>query len=109
MKVRYATAEDLHKWYGGPPPMTMRAVVVDNDGEIMAVAGLCRALNHIQLFSHIKDDLRPHKLTMARTAAMLRKMINGPVVALEDCSEPTARRLLSWMGLVEFEPGVWGN
>ena len=109
MKVRPATAEDLHQWYGGPPPMTMRAVVVDRDGEIMAVAGLCRAPNHVQIFSHIKDELRPHRMTMARTAAALRKMVDGPVIALQDKSEQTSARLLQWMGLTEVEPGVWSN
>lgn len=109
MKVRYATAADLEKWYGGPPPMTTRALVVDRDGEILAVAGLCRAPNHVQLFSEIKDELRAHKMTMARTAAMLRSMINGPVMAMQDCSEPTSRRLLEWCGLREIEPGIWSN
>jgi hypothetical protein len=109
VKVRYATAEDLHGWYGGPPPMTMRAVVVEDAGSVVGICGLCRAPDHVQVFSHIKDELRGHWVPMARAAAMVRRMIDGPVLAMQDCAEPTSGRLLQWLGLREIAPGIWVN
>jgi hypothetical protein len=109
MTVRFATAEDLYAWYGGPPPMTMRAAVAEVDGRIVAVGGVGRAIDHRQLFFEVADVARPRKLLLGRLAVKVRGMIDGPVIAIQDENEPTAARLIEWAGMSHRGDGVWSN
>jgi hypothetical protein len=109
MKARYATEQDLRSWFEGAVPTTMRAVVIDDDGRILGVAGIARTDDHMQCFSKITDELRPHKITMGRAAAMIRSMLKdaGPVWAVCSPTEPTAPHLLKWCGFKHVQEGVW--
>ncbi len=106
MNVRYATEQDLSQWFGDLPFSMRAAVLVDGD-RVLAVGGIGYATGHMQIFSHVSDESRPHKIALGRLAVMVRGMINGPVLALQDCAENTSARLLEWCGLEEIEPGVW--
>jgi hypothetical protein len=106
MKVRFATEGDLLQWFGELPFSMRAAVLVDGD-RVLAVGGIGWATGHMQLFSHVSDEARPHKIALGRLAALVRGMIRGPVLAIQDCAESTSTRLLEWCGLQEVEPGVW--
>ena len=107
--VRYATAEDVLRWYGGPPPFSMRAAVAEVDGQLVAIGGIGLAGDHLQLFSSVALAGRAHVVTLARLAHLVRGMIAGPVIALQDCAEPTSARLLEWCGLANRGNGIWSN
>jgi len=109
MNVRPATQQDMEEWFGGDLPFSMRAAVLSDGGRLLAMGGVGYAQGHMQLFSHVRDEARPHKLAVGRLAVMVRSMIRSPVIAIQDPSEPTSRRLLEWCGLVEMAPGVWSN
>lgn len=107
MTVRYATEEDLHQWYGGPPPFTMRAAVLEVGGRVLAVGGVGPSIDHMQVFCEVAPEARRRGFELGRLAVLVRDMIKFPVFALQNCSEPTAERLLRWCGLTETSPGVW--
>lgn len=109
MNVRHATEQDLRHWFNGTIPTTMRAVVVEQDGRLLGVAGVARNDDHLHAFSRITDELRPHKITIGRAAAMLREMMDGMGQVWAVCSptEPTAPNLLAWCGFKHQQEGVW--
>lgn len=111
MNIRYATEADLRKMFGGTVPTTMRAVVVERDGEILGIGGVARAQDHMQAFSRVSDELRPHKITLGRVAVMVRKMIDEMdcVWALCDPNEPTSPNLLEWIGFKHQHDGMWAK
>lgn len=109
MKVRHATQQDLEAWFGNDLPFSMRAAVLVDGDRVLALGGIGYADGHMQLFSQVTDEARPHKMALGRLAALVKSMIRGPVLALQDCNEPTSRRLLEWCGLVEVSPGVWNG
>lgn len=107
MIVRHATADDLAAWFGGEMPFSMRAAVLVDGAQVLAIGGIGYARGHMQLFSQIKEEARQHKIALGRLAVLVRSMIRGPVLALQDCTEPTSSRLLEWCGLREVGNGVW--
>lgn len=109
MIVRYATAEDMRQWFETLPG-TIRAVVVEHDGRLLAIAGLIRMGDHMQCFSSMKDELRPHKYVMGKAALMVRSMVRevrGPVFAVCSVKEPTAPALLTALGFKPYAEEVW--
>lgn len=109
MNVRYSTREDLIAWFGNVPA-TMRAIVVEHDGRLVGIAGLMRGADHLQAFSAMKDELRPHKRILVKVARMLQQMIaeaQAPVLAVCSEKEPTAPGLLASLGFRHWLDGVW--
>lgn len=110
MHVRYATKEDIDRWFQQAAPGTMRAVVVEDGGQLLGVAGLVRMGDHIQCFSSILDRLRPHKRALVKAARLVQQMVhevNGPVFAVCSSSEPTAPGLLRALGFQPYQQEVW--
>lgn len=109
MIVRYATQRDLDTWFGNDMPFSMRAAVLVDCDRVLALGGIGYADGHMQLFSQVTDEARPHKVALGRLASLVRSMIRGPVFAVQDCEEPTSRRLLEWCGLRDQGHGLWSN
>jgi len=109
MNVRYATESDLREWFNGTVPATMRAVVVERDGKLLGIGGVAWNETHLQAFSRVTDELRPHKVTIGRAAVKVREMLDEMGVVLAVCSptEPTAPNLLAWAGFKHWQEGVW--
>jgi hypothetical protein len=110
MNVRYATEADLRQLFDGTVPATMRAVVVENEaGKIVGIGGVSRQDDHLQAFSRVTDELRPHKVTMGRVAVMVSRIIDQMDCVWAVCSptEPTAPGMLEWAGFRHAQDGVW--
>lgn len=110
MRVQYATEDEIRGWFGGKVPASMRAIVVKDGDDVLGVAGVVRAIDHVQAFSHIKESLRGHKVTMGRAAVMFRGLIGdytGPIFAVCAKDEPTSPTLLSWLGFEKVYGEVW--
>lgn len=101
--VRYATAEDLDKFYGPDDPVyfSARAVVVEREGEILGVGGICRVNKQMQVFSDIRGDIS--KKDILRASRMVIAMANRytSVVAYADLSKPTALGFAKHFGFQE--------
>lgn len=109
MKLRHATRDDLVGWFGSVPN-TMRAIVIEDDGKLLGIAGISRMNDHVQAFSSISAELRGHKVLMGRAAVMFNKMLDdykGPIFAVCSDKEPTAPGLLAHLGFTHWADGVW--
>ena len=109
MKHRVATREDLMQWFGRVPA-SMRALVMEDDGELLGIAGIAVMGDHIQAFSIQSDKLRDHKIAKGRMAVAFAKMladVKGPVFALCSETEPTAPGLLAHIGFVPHSKRMW--
>lgn len=107
--MRLATHDDLMDWWGNVPA-TMRALVVEDGGRILGVAGLAVMPDHIQAFSRFKDELRAHPFVLAKVAVLFKALLDdagGAVMAVCSETEPTAPSLLRKLGFRHFAGGVW--
>jgi hypothetical protein len=109
VKIRPATRDDVLQWYGNVPA-TMRAIVAEDDGRVLGIAGLASVGGGLQAFSEIDDALRGHRLFLARAAIAFRGLLAetpGAIVAICSQCEPTAPRLLSWLGFEQCSERGW--
>ena len=109
MKVRQATRDDLVRWFGSVPA-TMRALVVDDGGDVIGIAGLALMADHVQAFSAMKPALRGKTFVLAKVAVMFKAMLadaSGAVQAVCSEEEPESPDLLSKLGFVPVYDGVW--
>jgi hypothetical protein len=110
MKIRPATNADLRQWFDGYVPTTMRAIVVDDEGAIVGIAGIARMGDHLQAFSGIKPALRERPVTIGRVAVAFSRMLEEsakPIIALCSDDEPTAPGLLSHLGFTQQHQRIW--
>jgi hypothetical protein len=109
MKHRPATREDLQRWFGHVPA-SMRALVMEHEGEVVGVAGVALMADHLQAFAAESDKVRSHKMAKGRMAmdfAKLLASVNGPVFALCSQTEPTAPGLLAHLGFRPHSERMW--
>jgi len=113
--VRPARAEDFEALYGHPAPYTLRAVVAEQDGEVLGVMGIFHA-NPLMAFCRVTPRLKEQYPTMILRAAKafpsLLSYYSEPVYALPDPDEPHARDILQKAGFQrdesrEIEVYVW--
>lgn len=110
MKHRYATREDVAQWFEGRVPSTMRALVLEDGGEVIAIAGLATEGGITQAFSDVKPAARQHPMALGRMAVAFGDMLNavaGTVVALCNADEPTSPGLLKHLGFKQQAGAVW--
>ena len=55
--IRYATAEDIRKWYGNIPG-TMRCILLEVDGDPVAFGGVMRRDGRLVAFMEMKKGRR---------------------------------------------------
>lgn len=111
MKVRPATRPDLERWFDGKVPCTMRAFVLERDGELLAVGGLALQPGWAEAFSLVAPAARAEpgiRMALGRLAVKVRKLVQsiGGAFANQDPNEPTSAALLAWCGFRE-EDGIW--
>lgn len=102
--VRPATRQDLQRFFGDVPPMTMRAVVAEEDGEILGVAGVKRENGCLVAFSDAAADPAQHKRLAVRMAREVLAMMRGRTVYAVSRTESA---LLPHMGFEHVEGEVW--
>ena len=101
--MRIATAADIENFYGGPPLYSMRAVVAELDGKIIAIGGTYRIGLDIFAFSDMHDEMRGRKRDMVRMVKLGLPLLAKytRVAAFASPKEPTSRNFLQALG---FEP-----
>ncbi len=101
--IRSATEADLINYYGENPGFTVRALVADLDGEIIAIGGLAYYPGQMLAFSEMKEPMRKYPKLIYKSAfkvAELIKKYGGSVVAVANCKENNAGKLLKKLGFI---------
>lgn len=100
--VREATREDIDRFYAMDEKPTMRAWVVELDGEIVGFCGLARAKGRWVAFSDMKDALRPFKKVILKTGLLMMREAKRAgiryVYSEPNPEEPNAKRFLRALG-----------
>lgn len=110
-KARWASPDDLTRFYGRPISHTVQAVVLDVDGEILAVAGLYEHSGRLICFSDFKEESAAFKRAIVCGARMLRSVMQKkrrPIYAVRDEDLATSARFLAYIGFEQDgEYYVW--
>lgn len=109
---REATAADLREFYAGRPHPTLRARVVELDGQIVGVIGLAREGHRAKYFSEFRPELRPYLKTMLCLRTITASMAyvrasKRPVFAIAQADEPDSHRILQRLGFEQFKDEVY--
>ena len=109
-EVRWATADDLDRYYAGHPMKgsrtTVTAMVGELNGEIIAVGGFSHVRGHLVAFYDMDEKARPYRITLVKAA---RRMVvdmaeRGRMMVAElDPHEPGARRWVESLGFRETD------
>ena len=92
VELKFASAEDVEEFYGGPPLFSCRAVIARLDGKPVGLGGVYRCGKTMVVFTEIREEMRPHKKAIIRAARMVLNIINRytTVVAYADPDQQTA-------------------
>ena len=102
-KIRPATSADVLAYFGEKAPQTIRANVLDVDGEVLGIAGYYLHGGNAVVFSDNKPDIP--KLTIWRQAKALMKSLRLPSVCFAtETSGPFLKRL-GWQFVEETDAG----
>ncbi len=99
LSVRAARRADIEAFFGQSVPVSVRARVMERDGDIVALCGYYIAGGQAAVFSDIKDKALP-KLAVWREAVRFMKTIKVPAYCIaDDGSAPFLERLgWKWAG-----------
>lgn len=103
LTIHKASAFDLREYYGGPPPYTMSAYVMREDGKIVAIFGIYQFNGLSVAFSESKVDMKKHMRSVVRGSRILMgqiKISGKAVVAIADTGHETSHKFLSRLGFV---------
>lgn len=102
--IRYATREDVARWYKGVPG-TMRAIVLEVNGEVLAFGGVMRRDHRLMAFMEMKGEAPKYPVSMVRAACKAIKEIistySQPVYAVVDDEWKSAPRFLNYCGFID--------
>lgn len=99
-EIRDATRADLLQWYEGPPPVSMRAQVLDVRGKILAVWGIQSTKGQLIGFASMKPEVKGMKKAIVAGIKKAKELLRDYpyVVAFADKSEPTAESFIQHIG-----------
>jgi len=100
-EIRGADKIDLRRWFGGElPPVSMRAQVLDIEGELVGIWGVQFFKGQMLGFTKFKDAAKVHKRAMVAMVKSARKMLQEYpyVIAFADKDEPTADGFIRHIG-----------
>jgi len=108
MTIRFATRDDVAAWFGGRVPSTMRAMVLEVDGRVAAIAGIAQGPAGLQVFSEIAED-RPGRMALGRFTVRFADLLKtaGPAFAICSATEPTSPGLLAHLGFEDCGGNIW--
>lgn len=98
--IRPATPEDVESWYGKKQRASMRAIVGELEGEIVAIGGVYREEGAMVGLVGVRHHVRHRRRDLALMAREGRKILQDYafVVAFADKDEPTADGLIRHFG-----------
>lgn len=105
-----ATHEMIHKFYGAPQKMTLRAIAMVRGDDVLGVGGFYVNDARVVMFSEFKPDGFKYKKAIVKGAKRLLNMAANtglPVHAVPDPDIKTAKKFLKQLGFNELFMGVW--
>ena len=103
--IRAATREDIQSFSRMPDTPTMRAILIEKDGNIIAMGGVFRKNDRWFAFCDLRDEVRSHKTTLMRAGKKMVDMVGSMGIrfmyAYPDPEEP---RSALWLMSLGFEP-----
>lgn len=111
-KIIPVTPEMYEEFVGEPAKVTLRAVAAVKEGRIIGMAGVYvdRKFNRLAMFSHLTDEIRKDRRTIARGIRILMGIaarMRLDVHAVADETVPGSEKLLQHMGFVKNTVGVY--
>lgn len=111
MIIRPATERDVVDMVGQTFPESMRAFVLEDQGELLAMGGVRHCVPHT-CFGDIRPGINRSPTAIVRLAKKVISLLdsyNTPVFAIADANEPTAEKFLKYLGFqhVSGEVFVW--
>lgn len=109
--TRIATPEDIHRWFGGPPPVSLRAIVVEIDGKLEGICGVQSVRGGVTCFSTLSVKCRQHKRAVVLGVRLLRKVLRDYqyVIAYATKDEPTADAFIRHVGFRHLGSSIEGE
>ncbi|CNL54324.1 Uncharacterised protein [Yersinia intermedia] len=99
--IRHANDNDIRNWYGCIPA-TMRAVVMEVDGDPKMICGVMHQSDHYMAFMDTKDDAQQYPVAIMKASRLAVKEIfskyHQPILAIESDKHESANRFLKRMG-----------
>jgi hypothetical protein len=115
--IRPASRHDIEAFSPVRNKPTVRAVCMEIDGRIVGLAGVALVNGRWFAFVDLKDEARPHKMIIARTAIrFLSELRRDGVRYVYAEADPTEIGAVRWMTSLGFEIDPrsdylyrWGN
>lgn len=102
-KTRPATEEDICRWYGHSIG-TMRAIIVEVDGEPIVIGGVIHQQHCYVAFMDMKEIAKKYPVLLIKSSLKAIREIfhryKQPIYAVQDTTLPTSARYLSYLGFV---------
>ena len=111
MVIREANKYDVEYFFNGRSEKTIRALVIENEGNPVAIAGVFHSFP-LQCFSVLTDSARKSPKTIVKCAKKLRNILNsysGDILAIADKNEPSSARFLKYVGFIYRETNSQGE
>ena len=107
-EIRPASAQDILSFYGHAPSCRTKAIIVLIDNKPMGIAGLQYRNIGIVAFSDMKDEMRPYKKAILKTARALAELVSRQrrrVFAIAEL--PTSPAILERIGFERVTDEVY--
>lgn len=103
--VRRATRDDIEVYSKKPLAQTIRAIVGEIDGKIVALGGVYLSKGRHYAFVDLEDECRKYKMTIARHAIrFLSDVRRSGVKFVYACRDETEPGSLRWLTSLGFKP-----
>lgn len=102
--IRPATAEDIAAFSDLENKPSVRAWVAEQDGRLIGLGGVALIAGRWIAFCDLTDDIRPHKVAIARTAIrFLRECQQAGIRYIYAEAAPHEPTAIRWMSSLGFE------
>ena len=102
--IRRATREDIEVFAPDGPRPTTRAYVADLDGDIIGIFGLMFSQGRWLAFCDLKDEARPFKKTIVKTAKMIfREAEELGIKYIYAEANPSEKMAVRWLISLGFD------
>lgn len=102
--VRPATHEDIAQFSDLANKPTIRAMVAERDGRIIALGGIALSQGRWYAFADLPEEIRPYKMTIARAAKrFFRDLRRDGIRYVYAEASPVEPRALAWFASLGFE------